>query len=118
MISYSTNMMGPISLDWFRQRGFTQSVTRWSSILQKEITIEDVTEYWAGGRIDVYGTDDPYGQEIGLPIMHMSDWSRFSAWLDNYKTESVETLDKILKSYYNDGNSEIRWWKDEQVKDN
>jgi hypothetical protein len=39
------------------------------------------------------------------------DWNRFSKWLDSYKTETVETLDKILESYYNDGNPTITWDK-------
>lgn len=107
--------MGPISLDWFGQRGLTVEETRWSDFFQKEITFTNITENWMGGRIDVYGTDDPYGEEIALPIMHESDWHRFSHWLDNYKTENVETLDKILETYYNNGNSEIRWWKDDIV---
>ena len=67
-----------------------------------------------GGRIDVYGTDNPYGEEIALPIMHGCDWANFSDWLDNYETETVQTLDKILESYYNSGNDKIRWWKDDK----
>lgn len=37
------------------------------------------------------------------------DWNRFSIWLDSYKTKTVETLDEILESYYNDGNPTITW---------
>jgi len=114
MISYSTNFMGPISLDWFRQRGLTVKETRWSDILKKDITVTKITQNWMGGRIDVYGTNNPYGQEIALPIMHDSDWYKFSNWLNNYKTDCVKTLDEILESYYNDGNDKISWWKDDK----
>lgn len=106
--------MGPISLDWFRQRGLTVEEKRWSDFFQKDITVTNITQNWMGGRIDVYGTDNPYGEEIALPIMHGCDWANFSDWLDNYETETVQTLDKILESYYNSGNDKIRWWKDDK----
>ena len=112
MISYSTNWMGPISMQWFRDRGLTRkNEPRWSEILQQTIEPEEVTQQWSGGRIDIYGTENAYPEEIGLPIMLGEDWDRFSKWLDSYKTETVETLDKILESYYNDGNPKITWDK-------
>ena len=114
MISYSTNFMGPISLNWFRERGLLMPpVTRWSGFLKKEITVEEIKQEYRGGRIDIYGTEDGFPEEIALPVMLGEDWNRFSKWLDSYKTETVKTLDEIIESYYNDGNNEIRWWKED-----
>jgi len=112
-ISYSTNWMGPIALSWYRERDLLMPpVTRWSDFLKEEVTTEEIKHNYMGGRIDVHGTELPYGDEIGLPLMSAADWNRFSVWLDDYETKTMETLDKILESYYNDGNSEIEWWKD------
>ncbi len=87
-ISYGCNWMGPINLDWYRERGLLEKQPpRWSELLKKEIEIEEITEHWSGGRIDIRGTENPYGEETGLPIMHGEDYNRFSKWLNDYKTE-------------------------------
>jgi hypothetical protein len=43
--------------------------------------------------------------------MHVEDWNRITAWLNQYKTAQPVALDDILEAYYNDGYAEIRWWK-------
>ena len=65
---------------------------------------------WAGGRIDVYGTDNPYGEEIGVPIMKVYDWFRFSMWLWKFQTDTVWTLDELVTEYEKT-NPAITWWK-------
>jgi hypothetical protein len=50
--------MGPISMQWYRDRGLTQkSEPRWSEVLQQTIEPEEITQQWSGGRIDIYGTE-------------------------------------------------------------
>ena len=107
MISYSTNWMGPISLDWFRERGLTQMVG----------DLEDVTEYWCGGRIDIYGLDEVeyYGgrHEYSLPIMDGVSWNLFSDWLDNYETIELKTYEQLLSAFEADTDHVIRWAHEE-----
>jgi hypothetical protein len=118
MISYSTNWMGPINLSWFRDRGYTKIVDKVlikDSIVTNQkkgdtVQFEEITTNFAGGRIDVYGTDEPYGYEIGLPSMRVEDFNNFSDWLKTYKTETVKTLDEIVTEYEKT-NSKIRWSK-------
>ena len=74
--------------------------------------IEDNGDDWAGGRIDVYGTDNPYGEEIGVPIMKGYDWFRFSMWLWKFETDTVWTL-KELTEEYEKTNPKITWFKRE-----
>jgi hypothetical protein len=113
MISYSTNFMGPISLNWYKDRDLLlPAVTRWSSFLKKEVTTKDIKQQYKGGRIDIRGTDSIFGEEISLPIMQGTDWDNFSYWLRSYKTKTMKTLDQILVAYYQDGYDEIRWWKE------
>lgn len=88
MIHYSTNWMGPINKEWIKENG----------------------EEWAAGRIDVFG-DYIDETEIGLPMMYIQDWGRFTIWLDKFTTvERVWTLDEIIKEYETT-NPKITWWK-------
>ena len=127
MISYSTNWMGPISLDWFRERGLTEitEVTVDSKILAKAhgvelgdtVTQEVVTEYWCGGRIDIYGLDETeyYGgrSEYGLPVMDGESWNLFSDWLDEYETIELKTYEQLLSAFEADTDHKIRWAHEE-----
>ena len=118
-VRYSTNWMGPVAMWWYEDRGLTKTVTR---ILEKDSTLtnkkkgdvveyQEITEQWAGGRIDIYGTGDPYGDELGLPIMHGEDYNRFSDWLDTFETDDVWTLDQLVEMYER-VNPKIRWAND------
>ena len=116
MISYSTNWMGPININWYKERGLTETITKTltedckftSNKKGDTITRTEITEYWSGGRIDVYGTGEPYGDELGLPIMHGEDYARFSVWLRKFKTETMWTLNQLVEEYEKT-NPKIRW---------
>ena len=91
-IYYSSNWMGPINKAWCDKNGSD----------------------WAGGRIDIRGDslENPYGEEVGLPIMKSEDWLRFSDWLEGFYTvKEIYSLDEILDEYYAEGNPEITWFK-------
>lgn len=124
-ITYSTNQMGPWALNWYRQRGLTKkyprTVTEEDSFLVKNlynvgdvIEREDIIEHWAGGRIDIRGTDDsfweeyPYGTEISLPIMKGKDYNIFSVWLRTFETDDIWTLDELVEMYERT-NPKITW---------
>lgn len=91
MITYSTNFMGPAS-SWYESRAEKDS--------------------WAGGRIDVYGTDHMFTQEIGLPIMHEDDFKTFSWWLEEMQTEEVWSLDKLIEHFQYWYGKKVRWYAD------
>ena len=109
MITYSTNWMGPASIHWFKSRGLTRVVTK--TFGNETLTYDEITENWGGGRIDVYGTGDPYNQEIGLPIMRDEDYNKFSKWLSSIKTEKILSLDDLVNMYEQD-NAKIVWWEE------
>ena len=106
MISYSTNFMGPVTLRWYIEH----------NIPFKEDGVTPTIPY-AGGRIDIYGTDSLYGEEIGLPIMRADHWNSFSTWLDNYKTIEVKTFEAILEAYYKAGHPIIVWADAHQMEE-
>lgn len=124
MIQYSTNMMGPVSLDWYRERGLTAMVS-WT--LESDIFAEmfgkrpgdqheqeEVTEYWAGGRIDIYGVPGEHHPiEYSLPIMDGESWNIFSDWLDEYETEEFASFGQIISTFETETGHKIRWADEE-----
>jgi len=120
MITYSTNWMGPVNTDWYRSRNLTMIKT----VVQEEDSkftsrkkgdvyeVEEITQHWAGGRIDIRGEGlGPYGDEMGLPIMRDDCYIRFSDWLHTVKTDDVWTLAQLVELYEKD-NSKIIWAND------
>ena len=101
MITYSTNWMGPISLDWFRKRG-----------LLEEGSVEPTT-YYSGGRIDIRGVpDEPWGFEYGLPVMHSEDWNALSDYLEGLTTEDLLSYNTLIEQFETHYGKKIRWADD------
>ena len=120
-VRYSTNMMGPWHLEWYRKRGLTKKVTR---VLEKDspfsdkkagdvIEYDEITEHYAGGRIDFHNPydDSIFSDEMGVPLMRAEDWNSFSQWLDKFETYDILTLEQLTNEYEKT-NSPIRWWID------
>jgi hypothetical protein len=115
---YSTNWMGPISIEWYEDRNLTTKKT----IMVKGELIEtkDIIQQWSGGRIDVRGGDTgDYGDEISLPVMRGDCYEAFSDWLETFETDEMWTL-KELVSMYEKTNPKIEWdelpeWYDERT---
>ena len=115
-IRYSTNWMGPVSMNWYEQRGLveTKIVTleedsAFSGLKAgDQYESQEITTHYSCGRIDVRGTDDPHGDEIGVPPMQSDDWARFGDWLETFETDAVWTLDQLVELYERD-NPKITW---------
>lgn len=119
-VRYSTNWMGPISLDWFRDRGLTKRVTK---VLDKDSPISDkkkgdvvefdeIVESYSAGRLDFWNPNDPesmYPDEMGVPPMRSEDWNTFSDWLHTFRSDGVLSLKEIVAEYEKT-NPPIRWW--------
>jgi hypothetical protein len=121
MIYYSTNWMGPISTDWYRERGLTETTehtaehsSMFYDVGQKYTTTE-ITQHYSCGRIDVRGVpDEPYGLEIGVPPMQSRDWQLFGRWLRDVQTASVWTLQDLVEAYEFQTGETIHWYKESQ----
>lgn len=101
MISYSTNFMGPISLQWYRNRGIPFVDKSTPAVM------------YAGGRIDVYGVseDDYYEGKtaISLPVMTASSFNAFSTFLSNFKSDTILNYDQLVTLYLAAGNTAIEY---------
>jgi hypothetical protein len=79
--------MGPINLQWYRDRG-----------------IDHTLQQYAGGRIDVYGLPDDEFYEgrtaMGLPIMTAECFNDFSIFLQDVKTHKPLKYNQLVELYY------------------
>ena len=106
-VRYSTNWMGPVSMRWYKERGLveTKMVTlEHDSVITdrkagEQYEVEEITTHYSCGRIDIMGTGDPYGEEIGVPPMTSEDWYRFGNWLETFETDDVWTLEQLVELY-------------------
>jgi hypothetical protein len=91
--------MGPVSLQWYRDRG-----------------IDPKLQQYAGGRIDVYGMneDDYYAGRtaIGLPVMTAQCFNALSDFLRGFTSSSLLKYDDLITLYYAEGNPEIEYAPD------
>jgi hypothetical protein len=125
MITYSTNFMGPISTQWFVERGLTKKVKRIhrSNIIAvskgarvgDEYEIDELTENYAGGRIDIRD-DSKEGydgwNEYAVKIMHGEDWNALSEYLDGLETETLLDYDELINQFESQYGNSIRWAPD------
>jgi len=130
MISYSTNLMGPFNMDWFRERGLTRKVSR---VIESDdflvdvgahhvgdvLEYDEVTTYYCAGRIDIRD-DSKEGydgwNEYSLPAMHGEDWNDFGGWLESFQTHELWEFGDIVKLYESASGRKIRWAEDTWYK--
>lgn len=117
-VRYSTNWMGVVNLQWYRDRGLTKRVSR---TLTEDSTLtnrkagdtfeyDEITQEYSCGRIDCRGEDlGLYGDEIGVPPMKSEDWYRFGEWLKTFETDFMWSLEELVELYERK-NPKIQWW--------
>lgn len=121
-INYDTNWMGPISTNWYKENGFVEKKVihvasdSLSRALKKPLgtrfEVEDITEYWCGGRIDIYGVPgEHYPIEYALPIMHSESWNILTNWLEDFESDELLTFDDLINTFETDTGHKIRWFK-------
>ena len=117
-VRYSTNWMGPISMQWYRDRGLTKRATR-TLAEDSQLTgrkagesfeYDEITQGYSCGRIDCRGDDlGAFGDELGVEPMKDESWARFGAWLDTVETDDLWTMDQLVEMYERT-NPKIEWW--------
>lgn len=122
-VTYSINWMGPVRMDWFRERGLTKTVRE---ILEEDQTFgklkkgeifeyEEVTESYSAGRIDIRD-DTKYGydgwDEYSLAPMRTEDWNALSDWLDSVDTNTQWSYNDLIANFERFYGKPIRWADD------
>ena len=120
MISYSTNWMGPININWYRERGLTRKV---SKVLKEGQVFypkglgpgdvweyDEITTHYSAGRIDIRGVpDEPWGLEYGVAPMHSEDWNALSDYLWDLTTEELVPYNTLIEQFETHYGKRIRW---------
>ena len=103
MITYSTNWMGPISLDWYRKRGLLEEGS------------SEPTTYYSAGRIDIRDDSKPgYDgwHEYSVAPMHGEDWNALSDYLWDLTTEELLSYNTLIEQFETHYGKKIRWADD------
>ena len=93
-VRYSTNWMGPVSTQWYTDRGLDMN-----------------KEPYSAGRLDFWNPNNQsiYSDEMAVPPMRREDWNSFSEWLETFESDGVLSLNEIAAEYEKT-NPPIRWW--------
>lgn len=119
-VSYSLNWMGPVSMQWYRDRGLTKMV---SEVLEKDQvfgnlkegdtwTHEEITTHYSAGRIDIRDSSkEGYDgwDEYAVSPMHAEDWHHLGEWLWELTTDEVLPYNTLLEMFQEHYDKEIRW---------
>ena len=118
--------MGPVNMDWFRERGLTKKVTR---VVEEDdflvdagthqvgdvLEYDEITTYYSAGRIDIRDSSkEGYDgwHEYSLPAMHGEDWNKLSDWLDNFETQRLYGYHELIDTFEEETGIKIRWADD------
>ena len=121
-VTYDTNFMGPVSLDWYRKQGLTHKVTiklnEDQAAYPKGLGPGDVWEYdditihCACGRIDIRDdSKDGYDgwDEYSLAPMPAEDWNALSDWLWDLETKEQLSYGELIERFELSYGKSIRW---------
>ena len=120
MIHYNINWMGPVSMDWYRERGLTHQV---SEVLTEDQTFgdlkagdtwtyEDITTHYCAGRIDIRDSSkEGYDgwDEYDLSPIHVEDWNALGDYLWDLTTETQLSYNQLIESFEEYYGKKIRW---------
>jgi hypothetical protein len=116
-IRYSTNWMGPVNTQWYKDRGLTKRVSR-TLTEDNPLTgrkagytfeYDEITTEYACGRIDCRGEGlGQFGEELYLAPMLTKDWARFTKWLNTFETDAMWYIKDIIELYEIE-NPKITW---------
>lgn len=129
MVTYSTNWMGPINMDWYRKRGLTRRV---SKVLEEGKTFypkglkagdtweyDEITVHYGAGRIDIRDSEkqgyDGW-DEYSLSPMHGEDWNALGDFLWDLTTPTQLSYNTLIEQFEAQYGKKIRWATDQWVE--
>lgn len=117
--------MGPINMDWFRERKLTHFITK---TVESELIaniknlpigatyeIEVIHTHYAGGRIDIRDSSkagyDGWNEYAVAP-MHGEDWNKLGDWLWDLTTDTLLSYSELIERFETETGTKIRWAND------
>lgn len=112
-ITYSTNMMGPVSNRWYEDNGIPFTEVTEQSVLKPGTTYtrKVFEKQYCGGRIDIYGTGDPYGAAVGAPIMEAESWYALQKFCSTLTTDRILSMKEIEAKLLKDTGFQIKYFE-------
>ena len=125
-VTYDTNWMGPVSIEWYKKRGLTRNITETLTeesalVVLGKNNVGDVIEYdnittrYCAGRIDVRDdSKDGYDgwDEYSIAPMLEEDWSALGDWLWDLETEEQLSYDELMNRFEKETGHKIMWLND------
>ena len=108
LFHYTAILMGPCSLDWFKERGLTRREVIDYNGTPTEV--DTVTEPYSAGRIEIQGPDG-YDEEIAVPPIKHECWSRFDDYLWQLRTDEPKTLAELVEMYEEHSGRDIEFYQ-------
>lgn len=122
-VTYDTNWMGPVSIEWYKKRGLTRNITETLTgesalvVLGRNnvgdvIEYDDITTHYCAGRIDIRDdSKDGYDgwDEYSLAPMPAEDWSALGDWLWDLETEEQLSYEELIERFELSYGKSIRW---------
>jgi len=117
MISYSTNWMGPVSMNWYEENVPMIEKPHYSIGTHENIIVRIPETHYACGRIDIRGLDEEEywsgWHEYSVGIMTQTSWNKLSSWCRAFESETLLTYDQLIENFENDTNYKIEWFKND-----
>jgi hypothetical protein len=92
--------MGPVNMDWFRERGLVKD--------------DKITINYCGGRIDIRDSNkqgyDGW-HEYAVAPMHGEDWNALGDFLWEFESEELIPYDELIETFEKHYGKKIRWSK-------
>lgn len=128
-VTYSTNWMGPVNMDWYRKRGLTRKE---SKVLEGDKVFypegygpgdtweyDEITVNYCAGRIDIRDSEkEGYDgwDEYSLSPMHVEDWNALSDFLWGLTTPTQLSYNELIAQFEAHYGKQIRWATDQWVE--
>ena len=112
--------MGPVNMDFYRERGLVETVRevleedqKFGKLKKGEVFEYDVvTENYSAGRIDIRDSSKPgYDgwNEYSLSPMRTEDWNALSDYLWDLTTEELLPYNTLIEQFEAHYGKKIRW---------
>lgn len=111
MVTYFLNWMGPVSHRWYEDNNIPYTEEeKFNRITGKVFQLRTYETEYGAGRVDIRDAS-PFGSELGVPVMDMRSWGRFSHYLANLKTtDAPRDLAELVLWFEQDTGETINWF--------
>jgi hypothetical protein len=119
-VTYDTNWMGPVSLEWYKKQGLTQKATE--TLIADSVLVslgrynagdvleyDEITVHCASGRIDIRDDTKEGYDEYSVAPMLAEDWEALTEFLSALETEEQLAYYTLIDMFEVNYGKSITW---------